>query len=196
MTVAVTVTPPSPQPVGTPISLTAAVTGGTAPQQCKWFVTADPTWATYSVLQDWQACTTAVPWTPPGIGTYQVGVWVRSSGSTADLPEASAGRPVAISPMTVAVTATPPSPQPVGTALTLTATVAGGTAPQQCKWFVTADPTWRTYTRLQDWQACTTAVPWTPLGIGTYQVGVWVRSSGSTADAPEANAARPVTVTP
>jgi hypothetical protein len=90
MTVTVTATPPSPQVVGTPLTFTATVTGGTAPQQCKWLVATDPSWATYTLLRDWQACTTPAPWTPTAPWTYQVGVWARSAGSTVDYPEASA----------------------------------------------------------------------------------------------------------
>ena len=43
--------------------------------------------------------------------------------------------------MTVTVTATPSSPQYADTSLTITATVAAGTAPQQCKGSATADQT-------------------------------------------------------
>jgi uncharacterized repeat protein (TIGR03803 family) len=87
-----------------------------------------------------------------------------------------------------AITANLASPQPVGTALTLTATVTGGTAPQQCKWLLTTDPAWATYTVLRTWQSCTTPVPWTPTSPGSYVVAVWARSSGSTVDAREAGA--------
>jgi len=86
-----TASPASPQPAGTALNLTASVTGGTAPQSCKWFWTTDPTWATYSVLHTWQACTIGVPWTPSAAATDQLGVWARSAGSSTDAPEASAG---------------------------------------------------------------------------------------------------------
>ena len=189
----------SPRPVGTALTLTASVTGGTAPQQCKWLVTTDPTWATYSVLQTWQACTTPVPWTPTVPASYQVGVWARSSGTTADTPQASAGLSFTITapppPTVTSLTANLTSPRPVGTALTLTASVTGGTAPQQCKWLVTTDPTWATYSVLQTWQACTTPVPWTPTVPASYQVGVWARSSGTTADTPQASAGLSFTIT-
>jgi hypothetical protein len=91
--------------------------------------------------------------------------------------------------MTVTATVTPAAPQVTGTALTFTATVTGGFAPQQCKWLVSTDPSWVTYTTLRDWQACTTPATWTPTARWPYQVGVWVRSAGSTADAPETSAA-------
>jgi predicted Rdx family selenoprotein len=187
-TVTVTATPPAPQRVGTPLAFSATVSGGTAPHQCKWLVATDPSWATYTVLREWQACTTPAPWTPTAPWTYQVGVWARSAGNTVDAPEASAALPYTVTPMTVTVTASPAAPQVAGSALTLTATVTGGTAPQQCKWFATTDPTWATYTILRTWQACTSPVSWTPTSGGSYVVAVWARSSGSTADAPEAGA--------
>ena len=188
MTVTVTATPPSPQPVGTTLSLSASVTGGTGPQQCKWLLSTDPSWATYTTIRTWQACSSPVPWTPTVVGTYQVGVWARSAGNTIDYPEASTALSYAVTPMTVTVTGTPPSPQVLGTALSLSAVVSGGTAPQQCKWFVTTDPTWATYTILRTWQACSTPVPWAPTGTGSYVVAVWARSAGSTVDYPEAGA--------
>jgi len=196
MAVTVTATPSSPQPAGMPLTFTAAVAGGTAPQQCKWFWTTDPSWRTYSLLRGWQACTTPVPWTPTVAGTYQIGVWARSSGNTVDYPETSAVLPVTVMPPIVTVTATLPSPQIVGTPLSLTATVTGGIAPQECKWLWTTDPAWATYTTLRTWQACSTPVSWTPTVAGSYQIGLWARSAGNTVDYPEASAALAYTVTP
>ena len=66
-----------------------------------------------------------------------MGLWARSSGNTTDAPEGSAAAVLAytvtgpVPPTITALTVSPASPQPVGTALTLTATVTGGTAPQR-----------------------------------------------------------------
>ncbi|MBP1777673.1 MAG: hypothetical protein H6Q86_3683, partial [candidate division NC10 bacterium] len=207
--------PAAPQPLGTAITLTASVTG-TAPQ-CKWLLTTDPTWATYTALRTWTACTTPAPWTPSVAGRYQVGLWARSSGNTTDAPEGNAAAVLAYtitgpvpptitglsaspaSPQSVgtalSLSASPASPQSVGTALSLTATVTGGTSPQQCKWLLTTDPTWATYTTLRTWTACTTPAPWTPTVAGTYQLGLWARSSGNTVDYPEAAAVLAYTIT-
>jgi hypothetical protein len=185
----------SPQVVGTTLSLSATVTGGTAPQQCKWLVTTDPTWATYSVLRTWTACTSPAPWTPTVAGTYQLGLWARSNGNTTDAPEGGAAAAVSYTitapapPTITGLGANLTSPQVVGTTISLSATVTGGTAPQQCKWLVTTDPTWATYTTLRTWTACTSPAPWTPTVAGTYQLGLWARSSGNTTDAPEGGAA-------
>jgi hypothetical protein len=177
----------APQVRGTTVTFTAKATGGVAPQQCKSFWTTDPTWTTYSELRTWQPCTTAVPWTPTAPGSYQVAVWARSSGNTTEAPEATAGVAMTITPLPVTVTATPASPRVVGTPITLSATVTGGTAPQQCKWFVTTD-NWATSSLLRDWQLCSSALSWTPTTAGSYQVGVWVRGSGVTANAPQGTA--------
>jgi hypothetical protein len=194
-----TVSPASPQPVGTALTLSATVTGGTSPQQCKWLVTTDPTWATYTTLRTWTACTTPAPWTPTIAGTYQLGLWARSSGNTTDAPEGGAAAVLAYTitgiPMTVSIGASPSAPRLVGTALTFTATVTGGTAPHQCKWLVSTDG-WATYTTLRTWAACSTPAPWTPTAPWTYQVGVWARSSGSSTDAPDASAAVAYDVVP
>jgi hypothetical protein len=132
-------------------------------------------------------------------GTYQLGLWARSSGNTTDAPEggAAAAFSYTITPisMTVTITATPISPQRVNTALSFGATVTGGTAPQSCKWLVSTDG-WATYTTLRDWAVCTTPASWTPTAPWSYQVGVWVRSSGSSTDYPETAAAMIYDVVP
>ena len=76
------------------------------------------------------------------------------------------------------VTANQASPQVVGTALTLTATATGGTAPYQFKWWVWNGSAWSV---ARDWAAGNT-LNWTPSAPGTYEVHAWVRNSGVTAD--------------
>ncbi len=187
-TVALIAAPGSPQVVGTPINVTAAVTGGIAPQQCKWWRST----TTWQMVQDWGACSTPWVWTPTTPGSYQVGVWVRSAGNGADTPEAIAVLPFTATPMVVTLTAIPSAPQAVGTPITVTAILTGGAAPQQCKWWLSTT-TWQ---MVQDWGACSTPWVWTPTTPGSYQVGVWVRSAGNGADTPEAIAVLPFAVTP
>jgi hypothetical protein len=183
---------PSPQVAGTAVTFTATGATGTAPYTYKWWLTTD-NWRTWALLRDWGG--TTYTWTPATPGSYQVGVWARSSGNTTEAPEATAGLALTITGLPVTVAATPAAPQRVNTPITLTATVTGGTAPQQCKWWVTPD-NWVTYSLLRDWQACTTALPWTPTVPGSYQVGVWVRSSGVTAEAPQGSAGLAYQITP
>ncbi len=176
----------TPQQVGTTITFTATASDGIPPYQYKWWLTTD-NWQTWSLLRDWGENTYA--WTPTVPASYQVGVWARSSGTTADAPQATRGLAFTITaplpPTITGLTASLASPQVVGTPITLTATVTGGVTPQQCKWWLTTD-NWAHYSAYTDWQPCTTPVPWTPTVPASYQVGVWARSSGTTADAPQA----------
>jgi hypothetical protein len=176
----------SPQPLGSPITFTAAVNGGTSPQQFKWMLS-DGT--TTSVVQGWST-SSSWTWTPatPSAG-YQVTVWARSAASVTDAAEnANSARSMAFAitgapPATLTLTSlTPnlPAPQAVGTPITFTATVSGGTAPYQYKWWVYDNNTW---TVMQTW---TTSNTWTWIptrGGGSERVAVWVRNAGSTADA-------------
>src|SRR5207247_9912685 len=62
----------APQPAGTTIALTAAVTGGTAPVEFKWWVFGVTGW---TVLQEWSAATSATRGRAAGKPGGQVGVW-------------------------------------------------------------------------------------------------------------------------
>ncbi len=132
----------SPQPVGTPITLTASVSGGTAPQQFKWMLFDG---SNTSVVQGWSTSNTWT-WTPTTANAaYQVTVWARNAASTTDAAEnanSTRSLPFAISatsqgPLTLTgLTANLPAPQPAGTPITFSATVSGGVAPHQYKWWV------------------------------------------------------------
>jgi hypothetical protein len=84
--------------------------------------------------------------------------------------------PLTLSSLTANLTA----PQGVGTPVTFTATATNGTAPYSYKWWLFDGATW---TILQDWSSSNTYT-WTPsVTNSAFRVGVWVRNSGSTADA-------------
>ena len=170
----------SPQPVNTAITFTAAATGGSAPYEYKWWVEKGGAW---TVGQAWAAGNT-FPWTPTGWGAYTLQVWVRNSGSTRDAPDAYANLAYTVSSSlhVTSVSGNKATPQLVGTAITLTATATGGTAPLQYKWWVYNGTTW---SNPQNWNP-TNTFAWTPTLAGNYILEVWVRSSGNTADAPEA----------
>ncbi len=76
----VTPDPTSPVGVGTPVTWTAAASGGTAPLQYQFWVYSSATG--WSLLQAYGTSATAA-WVPASAGTYTVQVWVRSAGSTA-----------------------------------------------------------------------------------------------------------------
>ena len=176
----------APQVAGTPITFTAAVSGGTAPQQFKWMLFNG---STTSVVQGWSTSNTWT-WTPATANAaYQVTVWARNASSTADAAEnANSSRslsfaitPPAAGPLTLTgLTANLTAPQPVGTPITFTATISGGTAPHQFKWWVFDGGTW---TVMQAWSTSNTWT-WTPTSAsGSARVAVWVRNAASTADA-------------
>jgi cell wall-associated protease len=124
-------------------------------------------------------------WTPTVANpNYQVGVWVRSAGITADTydrPQSTGNIPFAIGSNLTLSSLTPDkaAPQPRGTTVTFTATATGGTAPYSYKWWVFDGATWVV---VQNWMGSNTYA-WTPtVANPNYQVGVWVRSAGITAD--------------
>ena len=85
---------PAPQPAGTTISFKAAVTGGAAPHEFKWFAYSSA--MGWSLLRDWSTDDTFV-WNPLDEDfAGQITVWARSSGDPTNLPEKSADLPYGI----------------------------------------------------------------------------------------------------
>jgi hypothetical protein len=175
---------PAPQAPGTSVTFSASVSGGVSPAQFKWLVFDGAVWQT---SQSWST-SNSFTWRPTTANAnYRVGVWARSATSTADAADnpSSAGQiPFPISqPLTLtSLSASLPAPQPVGTLVTFSAAAAGGTAPYQYKWLVSNGSAWSV---AQDWSA-SNSFAWTPtVANANYTVGVWVRSAGSTLDAPE-----------
>ncbi|MEI7635242.1 MAG: multicopper oxidase domain-containing protein [bacterium] len=69
-----------PAPKGTPITWTAAATGGTTPYQYQFWVYSAST-NSWTMLQAYSASNTVI-WTPTTAGTYNIQVRARNSGST------------------------------------------------------------------------------------------------------------------
>ena len=89
----------SPQILGASVVFTAAASGGTAPYEFKYLVGG-------AMAQDWSA-SASFAWTPAASGNYQITVWVRGAGNTADAAEQSAS-----ASFTIQVVTPPPPPPP------------------------------------------------------------------------------------
>jgi hypothetical protein len=158
--------PPPPAHVAMPITLSATVSGSTAPIECKWWLTAN-NWQTYSMLRDWGTC--SYVWTPTVPGSYQVGVWARRSGSTANtVAEAHGGAPLhRLADSPVALTANRPSSQIAG---------SGVTTPHRLpQWRHRALPV-QVVAQLNNWQSYTVlrtggVAAAGPPGPGSYKLG-------------------------
>jgi glucose/arabinose dehydrogenase len=166
-----------PASIGTPVTWTAVAASGTSPYTFKFWVYNGSSW---TVGQDWSPSNTW-NWTPASPGTYTVQVWVRNSGSSADVDAWLGAGPVSIvgpPPLTVtAMTANLPGPVSTNTEVTWTAMAAGGTAPYTYRFWIFNGTTWSIG---QDWSASNTWT-WTPVASGTYSFQVWVRNAGSSA---------------
>jgi thermitase len=174
--------PASPQAAGVAVTFTATSACGTSNPQYKWWV--QPPGGAWTMTQDWGASTFS--WNSTGLsaGTYNIGVWVRVVGSTAPY-EDTLGQGYtlggAVTPCSgVGFTGNPASPQATGTAVTFTATSACGTSTAHYKWWV--QPPGGAWTMVQDWGVNTFSWNTTGLAAGAYNVGVWVRAVGSSAD--------------
>lgn len=183
-------TPLPPVLVGTPVTLRATASGGGPPHEFKWWAFDGAAWA---VLRDWGS--DALAFTPGAANAaLKVGVWARSQGIAADAAEAYTVLPLAVESTPPAqvgsIVATPAAPQPAGRPVALDAGATGGRAPYQFKWWIFDGASWSV---LRDWGA-SQAVWVPPAASVSTQVGVWVRSAGATADAPESWSALPYAV--
>ena len=84
-------------------------------------------------------------------------------------------------------------PQTVNTKVEWTATPVGGVAPHQYRWFMFDGEKWW---KIGGWTT-TATVAWQPTVANRgYVFGVWARSAGSTADAPEMSVIQPFSIAP
>lgn len=182
----------APATPGSTITWTAQPTGGVAPLSFKWWLYDGLRW---QLLRDWSA-SASYAWTPTVANSaYRMGVWVKSAGNTSDTDEANQGTNFAVvapaAPGPVAsLTLVPdrPAPQSAGTAITFTATPAGGVAPYAYKWWLYDGVRWSI---LRDWTSSASFV-WSPVSANSsYKLGVWVRSAGNSSDTDESNLSVP-----
>jgi hypothetical protein len=170
--------PSSLQAPGTPITLTALPSGGSAPYQYQWWLC--PSGASCVLLRDWGSSNTFT-WIPSSTGSYSVSVNVKSSTNTSNNSESRSGWYFTILNSWVtsaSLTADKAYPQAPGTTINFTAFASGGMAPYQYQWWLY--PGSGPSTLLQDWGASSTFA-WTPtVANGNYDIVVNVRSAGDT----------------
>ena len=120
--------------------------------------------------------------TPPTVYYFTITAYDPTGGESAPSMEVNTGLPVA--PLRAGnIGASPASPQFLGTTVKFRASANGGVAPYQYKWGIFDGATWKT---VADWSSSDT-LSWRPDSVGAdYRVRVWVRSSTTSADAPEA----------
>jgi hypothetical protein len=192
--VTLTALTPSPQPAGTSVFFRADVTGGSSPYEIKFRISTDGG-ATYTTVRDWAFWSQSYIWTPQtAIPNARLNVWVRSSGVTADAPQVEATIPyvfTAPTPIVLsAISASAASPQTVGSYIFLSVSGSGGVTPHEYKWRLFDGNTWQV---LRDWST-NSGFQWNPMvASNAYQIAVWARNAGSTADAADnPNASRSI----
>ncbi len=167
--VSVTASSSSPQPVNTPITLTAMATGGTNVQYQFWLYTPNgtPAWSPLQAYSSSASCT----WNPNGPGDYLLSVSAKDGVTGTEVNATLWYSITGGVPLTaVVVTTSLSSPQPVNTPITLTATATGGTSVQYQFWLYNANttPAWR---QLQGYSASASCT-WTPSAAGNYLLAV------------------------
>ena len=163
-----------PAQAGTPITWTAAATGGVTPYSFRFSVFDGAAW---TLGRDWSESNTWT-WSPAMPGQYTIRVSVRNAGSTAVDAEAAVDALIT-STTDLTVTSVTPSALSVaaGTPVTWTVTATGGTPPYTYAFWVFDGETWSI---AQDW-GTSNQWTWTPPAAGTYMFHAWVRNAGSSA---------------
>jgi hypothetical protein len=182
--VTLTAAPPNQAPTSSTVTLTATATGANcvSPQYRFWVM---PPGGAWTMVRDYSG-TNTFSWTAPaGLGTYYLGVHARALASTAPF-ESTASIPYTVTPQnctSVNLSATPASPQPSGTQVTLTATSSGCPTPYYEFW-----ARWQGSSAWQVLRGYTTSntYVWNSTGAltGTENFGVWAcyADCGSTLD--------------
>jgi len=178
--VTVTASPNSPQAVNTPITFTATPVGGTNVQYQFWLYNpaASPAW---QQLQAYSPLATS-SWTPSALGSYLLSVTAQDSITGTQVNDTHWYTVTGVPLTGVTLIASPASPQPANTFVTLTAAASGGTNVQYQFWVYNpiATPAW---SQLQAYSTLATCA-WTPAS-GSYLLSVTARdtATGTTVNA-------------
>ncbi|MEP7116614.1 MAG: putative Ig domain-containing protein [Acidobacteriota bacterium] len=177
----------TPQAVGTAVAITARGQGGNGTPMYRFWV--QPWGGAWQVVQDWSAASTYT-WRLPAAGGYNVTVYGRNG--TAGNGDVSASRTFeavgsgsgggtggggtggAITAMTsVALSFAPTTPQPAGTAVTISARGQGGSGAPMYRFLV--QPWGGAWQVVQEWST-SASVSWRPAVSGGYNLTVYARN--------------------
>ena len=178
--VGVSISPASPQSIGTPVTVNATPSGCPNARYQFWLL---PPGGTWSIVQPYSS-SASFNWSTAGraAGSYLFSVWVRdlSSQASYDAYDSSHSYTLTVVPCTgVNVTISPASPQTVGTPVTVGATASGCSNPRYQFWLLAPGGTW---TVVQPYGSSPTFT-WSTVGRprGTYLFSVWARDLSSQA---------------
>ncbi len=176
------------QTAGGTVTFTAVAGGGTGPYEYQFRIRTLSPLGAWSPTTIYQASNTWI-WTPPAIGSYEIGVYAKNQGSTAAFEVTTSMQfniVTNIPPSAVSISANRSTPigwatlQTAGGTVTFTANASGGSGPYNYRFRIrTLSPVgaW-TYTTI--YQASNTWI-WTPPAAGSYEIGVMARNQSSTA---------------
>lgn len=169
--VSISANPVAPQPLNTPITLTAAATGGAIVEYQFWTYNADndPTW---QLVQAYSVSATC-RWTPAAAGNYLLSVTAHDD-TTGQEMNATAWYGITGAPLTAVSLATAPnSPLLTSAPVFLNATAAGGTDVQYQFWVYNAmlSPAWSAVQAFSLQSTCF----WSPTVSGNYLLAITAR---------------------
>ena len=175
--VTLSVTPPSPVTIGTPVHLVATATGGSNVLYQYWIYNpeATPTWRQLQAYGSTGCC----GWTPTVAGNYLFSVTALDVTGTAVNTMLWYTVNNSTTLTAVYVSAAPVSPQFVNIPITFTASAVGGTNVQYQFWLYNAvsNPAW---SQLQTYSTLPTCT-WTPTVAGSYLLSVTALDATGTA---------------
>jgi hypothetical protein len=179
----ISATPASPQTAGAQVTISGGSAECGSPLYEFWQL-APGSQAGWTIVQPWGASSTyAWNTTAEAAGSYGWQVWVKDASSTTATYDSSTTFNYEIdasngSCANTAVTMSLPSPQGIGTAITITGTSTSCSAPKYEFWELVPGDEWAI---VQPWSA-TSTLAWstTSLPPGEYMFEVWTRDASST----------------